>query len=223
MATVLDEQLSREWMARLPAAFRELDTTGQLLGYLRTLGDYAGGLALVVGVLEGAGYIRPILLTNGSWLTVGDVVVVSGAVTDPVSGGAVLPINEPVTALDPLDPGVLLATSGDWLLMDVQTIPSEWIGWVAQVLSVSLAPVPAPQWRTWMEDETSRLTGTLEAMRRAVSWHTLASIPFTVERASQWQVVATVQVEAITTSVEALQTALDALAPAGVGVTVSLI
>lgn len=223
MATVLDEQLSREWWGRLPDAFRELDTAGQLLGYLRTLGDYAGGLALVIGVLEGSGYIRPIQLTNGSWLTIGDVVVVVDAVLDPVTGGVVLPIDSPVTGLDPVDPGVLLAVSGDWLLQDIQTIPAEWLGWVAQVQSVALAPVPAAQWRSWMEDEASRLTGTLEALRRAVSWHTLASIPSTVERASQWEVVATVQVEAITTSVEALQAALDALAPAGVAVTISLI
>lgn len=223
MATVLDEQLSREWMERLPAAFRELDTEGQLFGYLRTLGDYAGGLSLVIGVLEGSGYIRPIQLTNGSWLTLGDVLLVTDAVIDPTSRAAVLPLDSPVTVLDPLDPGVLLATSGDWLLADVQTIPTEWIGWVAQVLAVSLTPVPAEQWRAWIEDEASRLTGTLEALRRAVSWHTLTSIPFTVERASQWEVVATVQEEAITTSVEALQAALDALAPAGVGVTVSLI
>lgn len=223
MATVLDEQLSREWMERLPAAFRELDSAGQLAGYLRTIGDYAGGLALVVGVLEGSGYIRPILLTNGSWLTLGDVVVVTEPVIDAASGGAILPIDAPVTQIDGDDPGVLLAQSGDWILADVTTIPDEWIRWVAQVLSVDVSDVPDEQWRPWIEDPTSRLTGTLAALRAAASWHLLASIPFEIERSSQWEVTATVQVEAITTSLEALQAALDAMAPNGVAVTVTLI
>lgn len=219
MAT-LDQQFTTDWYERLPGAFRDLDTAQQLLHYLRTVGDYAGGLALAINVLEGKGFIRPILLSDGSFITVGDWLTVTDPVMDAPTGGAVIPLDSPVTGLDPFDSGVLVAVSGDWVLTDVQTVPMEWLGWLAQVLAVDLSPVPAGFWRDWIEDPTSRLTGSLAAIQEAAGWHLLDTAPFTVTRTSQWEVTVACQDEAITTSLPELQAAVDGMAPAGVAVTV---
>lgn len=221
MPLVLDQQLSRDWYRRLPHAFRDLDTSEQLLRYLRSLGDYAGGLALIVQVLEGKGYIRPITLSNDSQIVVGQPVLVIDAVIDPATGGAVIPLDPPVTSLDPFDEDVLVLVSGDWVLQDVASIPGDWLPWIAQCLSVRLDGVPAGEWRPWITSPTSRLTGSLAAIQEAASWHLLETVPFTVARASQWEVTVDCQDEAITTTLTELQAAVDAVAPAGVAVTVN--
>lgn len=222
MAGFIDREFTEEWYAGLPDAFRDLDTTGQLLGYLRVLGDYMGGVRLTQGVLEGEGFIRPIVLSNGSIITLGDWLNVADAVIDPATGGAVLPLDSPVTSLDPLNAAILVAVSGDWLLTDVDALPAKWLPWVAQVLSVDSRLVPLEHVRSWVQSPWSRLTGSLGVFDEVIPWHTVDSIPWTVEATSQWEVTVTVSDEAITSSAEELQAGLDAVAAAGVAVTLVL-
>lgn len=223
MPAYLDRVFSDDWYAGLPSAFRDLDTDGQLLGYLRVLGDYVGGVGLTQAVLEGEGFIRPITLSNGSIITLGDWLTVGDVVLDETTGGAVLPLDSPVTGLDPFNAAILVAISGDWLLRDVATLPTKWVAWVAQVMSVDLSPTPAVHWRDWIESPWSKLAGSLGAFDAVVPWHTLDSVPWTVEAVSQWEVEVTVSEEAITSSEEDLLAALEGVAAAGVGVTVTLI
>lgn len=223
MTAYTDQQFTNDWYAGLPGAFRDLDTAGQLLGYLRVLGDYVGGVELTQSVLEGEGFIRPITLSNGSIITLGDWLTVDEAVLDPGTGGAVIPLDSPVTGLDPFDASILVAVSGDWLLRDVDTLPSKWVPWVAQVMGVNLENVPAEFWRAWIQSPWSKVTGALGVFDEVVPWHTLDSIPWTVEVTGQWDVEVTVSEEAITTSEAELQAALDAVAAAGVKVTLTLI
>ena len=222
MAATLDRAFSDELYADLPHAFRDLDTTGHLLAFVRVLGDIAGGLGLTLTVMEGDGYIRPLTLSNGSVVTIGDWVTVGSAVIDPGTGGAVLPLESPVTGLDPDNNLILVIVTGDWVLTDIDTLPEAWARWVAQVLSVDLTPVPAAYWRPWMTSEASRLTGSLAAIDEAVLWHVLDSIPYTVVATSQWEVTVTVEEEAIVTTEAELQAAIDAVAAAGVVVTLVL-
>lgn len=222
MATILDSTLTREWYDRLPASFRTLDTDQHLWGFLRLLGDYAGGLALVVGVLEGNWYIRPILLTNGCSITLGDSLTVTDAEIDPATGGCVLPLDTPVTTLDPLDSSILVCVSGDWILTDVQTVPKEWLPWIAQARGIDLRPIPVERWRDWLEDPLAHLAGTLASLEVAASWHLLSSITPVVESTSQWEVTVTVPEAAITTTEAELLAQLEAFAAAGVGITLVL-
>lgn len=225
MATILDETVTKDWYERLPQTFRDLDDRGDLYGYLRTLGDYAGGLRLLMEVLEGYGFIRPIPLPGpcAATVTVGSgVLTVDGTVFEDTVGGVCIPLAPPVTDVAEGDPEVLVVVSGDWILTDLQTVPAVWLPWLAQVLSVDLAAVQDSRWRDWLGLPVSRYTGSLASIQQVADWHLQETSTPVVERDPEdpWLVTVTVPEFAITTSLEELQAAVTAVEPAGVRVVV---
>ena len=220
MAT-LDRQLPQAWYDALPGVFRDLDADGHLLAFLRSLGDYAGGLSLMVDVLAGLGFIRPLVLSDGTTLTVGSPLVGVGTL-DPTTGGLIVVLDDPVTRLDTVNPDALVVTSDDWVLNDVQTVPREWLPWLAQVLLADLAAVPAERHRDWIEDPGHLAAGSLASIDAAARWHLLGAVDPVVVRDSQWEVSVTVAEVAVTTSEAEMLAAVRAMEPAGVRVTLTL-
>lgn len=216
---VVDEEFTRDWYGALPEAFRALDN-GDLYGFLRCLGDIAGGLALTVDVLEGLGSLRPITLPGGVVLRLAGEVTAQTVADD----GAVIPLAAPATAMDPDDAGVLVITNDDWQLADLATAPRQWLPWLAQSLSVPVQTVPVGHQRAWLADPASRRAGSRPAILAALAWHvdTSGHPPLYVTN-GVWNKTVEVPAETVITSVGEAQAAVDAVTPAGMTVTVLVI
>lgn len=216
MGLTPDQGSTREWYGRLPAAFRDADIDADLWSFLRLLGDFVGGTSLVVDVLEGNAFIRPITLSDGTVLTLGEWLTVDGP--DDTGLGVPILLDSPVTELDGDDPDILVITSGDWTLTDPLTWPAEWVPWGALTLGIDLSLVPQRAWREWIANPVSRAVGSLPSLLALAAYHLEDLTVPVVTRPAFRQITLTVAAASITTSEEELQAVLTAAEPAGVKV-----